>query len=995
MRHRACLGILLTIAAAPPALADNVQHGMRVPAGFEVTEFADSKLANDIFCMTVDPQGRVLVSGRGYIRMLVDEKGSGAATRAIDVADGPKDGAQGLFREDQWLYVSGDGGLRRYRMRDDGTADGPSELIRAIKTGGEHDAHAIRRGPDGWLYLLCGNNAGINRSFAQLPTSPIHNPVAGCVLRFSPDLKSSEIVADGFRNPYGFDFNSDGELFTFESDNERCVSLPWYEPTRFYHVVPGGHYGWLSPQHAQFWRLPASACDTVPPVLDEGRGSPTGVVCYRHAQLPEHYQGGMFLCDWTFGRVYFLRLKRSGATYTATSEVFLESVGENGFAPTAIAVHPVSGDLFLSIGGRGTRGAVYRIRYPKNIDAINVEAVAKLQPKPRSLDWYEGAEKKLVAQAQVADPLERLHALQMIERYHDRFPQQQLLAAIQRNWDHADRLIRQRVTNLVAGLDDKGRQALSLSAEGSRQHITLALGCVESAPEQALQFAREVLESPQSKNDEKLDAVRVLQLLMGDIVDPRQQGTAWEGYSARGTGKIADAVPALRKLFPTKDGDLDREISRTLAMVEDDDRDVMHEMLGQVTADSSPIADIHYLLVLSRLKAARSKADTQATAKALLALDLKIVDRKLNRDTNWPLRIMELHTELARKDAELNGAILASKEFGRPDHALFAQSPDFDRRRAAEIFLANAQRDKNYSWTASQVRLLAELPEEKSLPLLRELWERGGFEDSILPTLARRPKEDDRERFLAGLNTPQVAQMRLCIQALAALPRRKDGAELLAIVRALRSLGDSKEEKSVREQIAKLLQQVTGQEKLGTDRDAWTKWFTDNYPDLASKLGGPDGVDVAGWKKRLSGIDWSKGDGGRGKQIYSKVSCASCHSGAQALGPDLRGVAGRFSRDDVFTAILQPSKDISPRYRTTVIETADGKSYQGMIIYEAVDSVLLQTGPSQTIRLVNKQITSRRFSDISLMPVGLLDKLTDAEIADLYAYLKEQGAKKE
>jgi glucose/arabinose dehydrogenase len=72
----------------------------------------------------------------------------------------------------------------------------------------------------------------------------------------SPDLKASEVVADGFCNPYGMDFNADGALFTFDSDNERCVSLLWYEPTRFYHVIPGGHHGWLSPQRAKFWPTP-------------------------------------------------------------------------------------------------------------------------------------------------------------------------------------------------------------------------------------------------------------------------------------------------------------------------------------------------------------------------------------------------------------------------------------------------------------------------------------------------------------------------------------------------------------------------------------------------------------------------------------------------------------------------------------------------------------------------------------------------------------------
>src|SRR5205807_2356646 len=255
--------------------------------------------------------------------------------------------------EGDWLYCMGDGGLRRFRIaKDSDHADGPSELLRAMKTGGEHASHAIRRGPDGWLYVLCGNFSGINHSFAQLPTSPIGQPIAGCVLRFSPDLKQSEIVADGFRNAYSFDFNSDGELFTFDSDNERCVSLPWYEPTRFYHVLPGGHHGWRAPQLSQFWRLPPYFIDVSPPVATLGRGSPTGVACYPHAQFPKEYRGGFFLADWTFGRIYYADLKDKD--YRCRPAVFLASVGDNGFAPTAALVHPQTGDLFVTTGGRGT-----------------------------------------------------------------------------------------------------------------------------------------------------------------------------------------------------------------------------------------------------------------------------------------------------------------------------------------------------------------------------------------------------------------------------------------------------------------------------------------------------------------------------------------------------------------------------------------------------------------------------------------------------------------
>jgi putative heme-binding domain-containing protein len=156
---------------------------------------------------------------------------------------------------------------------------------------------------------------------------------------------------------------------------------------------------------------------------------------------------------------------------------------------------------------------------------------------------------------------------------------------------------------------------------------------------------------------------------------------------------------------------------------------------------------------------------------------------------------------------------------------------------------------------------------------------------------------------------------------------------------------------------------------------------------VAAKLGGADGVDVEGWRKRLAGIDWSAGDADRGRALFTKASCATCHSGGLALGPDLRGVAGRFSRDDLLTAVVQPSKDVSPRYRTTQLATADGKVYQGLIVYEAVDGLILQTGAATTVR-IGGGIESRGVTDTSLMPAGLLDKLSDGDIADLLAYLK-------
>jgi putative heme-binding domain-containing protein len=973
--------------------AHNVQAGFRVPPGFEVTEFADSRLANDIFSIAIDPRGRVVVSGPGYIRILVDDDGDGKADRGVAIADRPKEGAQGLFWEGSSLYFTGDGGLRRYRVENgDKRANGPSELIRAMRTGGEHNAHSILRGPDGWLYVLCGNSTGIDKTFAQLPTSPIKEPVAGCVLRFSPDLPTSEIVADGFRNAYRMDFNADGELFTFDSDNERCVSLPWYEPTRFYHVVPGGHYGWQAPQRAETWRMPPYFCDVVAPVATLGRGSPTGVVCYRHTQFPAAYRGGFFLLDWTFGRVYFLSLQRAGATYTAHKQVFLESIGDNGFAPTDAVVHPATGDLFISIGGRGTRGAVYRVRYPAGLKQGTANGTSTLS-RHCFLQWKCDAEKTL-RECAFSDNLVRHRALDYAYRYRDKFSRDQLLEIVREGWDHSDRHVRAAAARLIASLTPSERRALAGKLTPV-QEITRGLGTYATDPAHVVGRAAVLVGDKTLPVEMRLAAARLIQLGLGDLMARSSKGTVWEGYSPRCSKidkeLVASALPAMRNAFPAGTPDLDREVSRTLAMLEDDATDLLPRVMRFIDPTSDPISDIHYLIVAARLRGPRTPALTREVADALLRLDQKLVEHHMNRDRNWPLRVGELYAELARKDPQLHQAVLSSPDFGRPDHTMFALSPGFDRKRAAEVFLARATPEESYPWSAGLVELIAALPEERSRPLLRGVWGKVGVDEAILQVLARHPHATDRAKFLDGLNSPQLATVRLCLRALEQLRAQSDRLEMLALVRALRRQTDGRQEKELAAEIAERLRRLTHEPSLGTDKEAWADWFSKKYPDLASQLGNTDGVDVAGWSKRLAKVDWGAGEPERGRAVYVRATCASCHSGPQTLGPDLHGVASRFSRADLFTAILQPSKDVSPRYRTLLVATADGKVYQGLVIYEAVDSLLLQTGAATTVRIAVDQIVTRRFTPTSLMPAGLLDKLTDREIADLYAYLRGLG----
>src|SRR5688500_12820564 len=94
---RIFLASLTLIGCTVPVAAQPL--GLRGPQGFEVTEYADSALANDIYTLTTDPSGRIVVAGRGYIRILVDADADGRADRAIEFAKEPKDGAMGLLWE--------------------------------------------------------------------------------------------------------------------------------------------------------------------------------------------------------------------------------------------------------------------------------------------------------------------------------------------------------------------------------------------------------------------------------------------------------------------------------------------------------------------------------------------------------------------------------------------------------------------------------------------------------------------------------------------------------------------------------------------------------------------------------------------------------------------------------------------------------------------------------------------------------------------------------
>ncbi len=200
-------GLALLTQASPSVLAADLVPieplGLRVTRGFRVTLFADANLANDVYAMTLDARGNPVITSQGYIKTLYDHNGDGVADTAALFAPTQTGGMGMCFDGSDFLFV-GDGALLRFQDKNfDGLADGPPENLLPLDFA-EHGGHAVRKGPDGWWYVIAGNETHFTNAHVTLPTSPIRNVEAGALLRISPDGRNSEIVADGFRNPYDF-----------------------------------------------------------------------------------------------------------------------------------------------------------------------------------------------------------------------------------------------------------------------------------------------------------------------------------------------------------------------------------------------------------------------------------------------------------------------------------------------------------------------------------------------------------------------------------------------------------------------------------------------------------------------------------------------------------------------------------------------------------------------------------------------------------------------
>ncbi|MDB5243272.1 MAG: heme-binding protein, partial [Spirosoma sp.] len=134
-----------------------------------------------------------------------------------------------------------------------------------------------------------------------------------------------------------------------------------------------------------------------------------------------------------------------------------------------------------------------------------------------------------------------------------------------------------------------------------------------------------------------------------------------------------------------------------------------------------------------------------------------------------------------------------------------------------------------------------------------------------------------------------------------------------------------------------------------------------------------------------------------GKKIYAAVLCSSCHSmqgSGGDIGPDLTQLGTRFSNKDILESIIHPSKVVSDQYASTIFYLKNGQSIVGRLLNEDKVNYSISQNPfaaNEVRKIPKKDVTSKRFSQESIMFPGLINSLNPQELKDLMAYLKSGG----
>jgi putative heme-binding domain-containing protein len=885
---------------------------------------------------------------------------------------------------------------------------------------GGHGMSGLTEGPDGKIYWQIGD---IGANITAKDGKQYKNPNSGVIVRSNPDGSEFEVYASGLRNTHEFVFDNYGNLISSDNDGDHPG-----ESERLVHVVEGSDAGWRSnwqygkytdPRNNAYkvWmdeklyvpRWEGQAAYIIPPIRNFHNG-PTGMLWNPGTALGKRWTNKFFLVEFVGNannsHIWSFDLKPKGASFDFKSEEDVVS----GILPTGIRFGP--------------EGALYASDWIFGWDTKNYGRIWKIDVNEKENDLKAEREqtKKYIQQDYSKQSLTQLYDLLFYADQRIRLKAQYELAE-RKAADIFVKAVQQKENQLarvhgIWGLGQlKAAKAISPLLSDSDEEITA----------QSLKVLGDIFDTSAEAQ-------------MIPLVASANPRVAFFAAQALGRIKSEQAIPALLKqIEKNADQDLYIRHAAVLAL----------SRIGQaepmLALQNSPNRSLRIaaVLVLRRLahpgiqafladkdeyivaETARAINDDESIPAALPALAATLGNANLKEEAiirraiNACLRVgTAKEIDLLIAYAERNGiseelraesiATLGSwanpsvmdRVDGRHRGVLDRNPADVIARIQNKIpaFLAS----ENPDVLIATAKLVAELQLKDFTEAEIALFQKHGNAKVRAALL----------NSLAALNTPKLAAMleigmndedkNVRGIALSNLNKIELGAsELPAITKPIFEKGSQSEQQALLQSMAKMKpantsailselidKMVDNKLPTGIKLDLMEAVEATNEEKLVAKL---DALKVKGtltdeYKEALYGGSITDG---RNIFLYnSTVQCVRCHivgGEGTMVGPNLKGVASRLSREQLLQALIEPSARISPGYGSTNFVLTDGQEVTGAIISETAEEIQLKTNDAEPLRIAVSRIKSRENLPSGMPPMGSL--MSKREIRDVVEYL--------
>lgn len=934
-------------------------EAMTIKEGYKVNVFAGEPMITQPMAFCWDDKGRLWVAenrdyesrGHGFsnagdsrILILEDTNGDGEADSKKVFMEGlafPAAIAVGF----DGLFVGAPPNLLFVPDRDgDDRAD--MDDIEILLTGwGIRDRHetlnSLHWGPDGWLYGLQGfatpskirkpeGNGKLYFHQDPFPEDLLEADgvdINGGVWRYHPVKDRFEVVAHGFSNPWGIDYDTKGQLFM-----TACV-IP-----HLWHVVPGGTYHRQGGQHFNPF-----VYEDIKTITDHShRSAHGGARIYQSDAFPEEEHGKLFMANIHEHAVLSDILEPQGSGFIGRHSDDFLMANNAQWVGFSMEIGPEGGLYVLDwhdadICGQevlhGETGRVFRIMPEKtqaenwkgryeDLNQLTDSELIALQTSPS--DWHARRARGILQKRAAKGKLD--------DKSHDELMR---MFKTTRNPDH--RLKAMWALHMTDGFQTNDLLAALSDTDPYIRSWAIQLFCEDKdPPASALNKFREMAVKDKSP---------VVRLYLAAAIQRIPTNHKWE---------ISQAL--LQHQEDQDDHNLPKMIWFGLEPLIDDQPERFMEM-----AASSKIPFVTRFM-------ARRAVDGDHMGSLVAQLDKS--DKNRVTILEGMLSGMEGRTDLKMPESwkKTEEKLLASPQSRDLTLAISELFGDVEATQRAFANLENKSlsldlRKKALQTLASQQRhdLIGKLPlllEDQGLRLEAIRAVAAFDQDNLGRTLIEKyptfNPEEKTEAVLALSSRPRYGNMLTREIREGRIPKREIPANVAR--QLLRVVGSG-------------FVEVWGPiEQVPHDEAAYEKY-----------------------RNILTAESLAAADLKAGKALFRQScgSCHKMFGEGGDLGPDLTG-SNRTDVDYILLNVLEPSAEIQDDYKMVVITTRDGRTYTGNIIAENQRQVTLRVVGQDPIIINKSGIQNREITPVSMMPPGLFEHLSEKEIVNLVGYLQTQ-----